>query len=449
MQYRSRQAQRGGTQGKYPPYKAKLHPGQEKVYLNRKRFNILCCGRRWGKTEILKAMSVDAALIKQGPVGWFAPTYKVLAEAWRELQNAMRPYTAGPRSISISEHRIELVTGGTLEMWSLDNPDAGRGRKYARVIIDEAAVVNGLEEAWAESLRPTLTDLKGDAWIASTPRGRNYFWRLYMLGQDEGFPDWQSWQMPTVSNPFIDPAEVEDARKLLPERVFQQEYLAEFMEDSAVFRRIREAATAKRLDSGYPDGKYVMAVDWGKQNDFTVITVFDIATKEQVYLDRFNQIDYVVQLARVKEAVKRFKPTEVKVESNSIGDPLIEQLVRDGIPVAPFHTSNASKLEIIESLTLAFEQGIIKILDDPILIGELQAFTAERLPSGRMRYSAPSGMHDDCVMATALAWDSAKYGVLDVTPIRRGHYGQDDKYRSKDGDRSTTIAYLPRLRAGR
>ena len=258
MQYRSRQQQRG-VRGEYPKYVSSLHPGQQQVYQERRRFNVLDCGRRWGKTEILKDATIEMSLAGQ-PVGWFAPTYKVLAEAWRELQNALRPYTAGPRSISISEHRIETVTGGTLEMWSLDNPDAGRGRKYARVIIDEAAVVDNLEEAWSESLRPTLTDLRGDAWIASTPKGRNYFWRLYMLGKDPLYKDWASWQMPTITNPFIDPAEVEDARLLLPERVFQQEYLAEFMEDSVVFRRVREAATAQRLDAGYPDSKYVMAV---------------------------------------------------------------------------------------------------------------------------------------------------------------------------------------------
>ena len=76
--------------------------------------------------------------------------------------------------------------------------------------------------------------------------------------------------------------------------------------------------------------------------------------------------------------------------------------------------TNQSKANMIQSLLLAFEQSKIKILNDPILIGELQAFEETRLPGGGLRYAAPVNDHDDCVMALALAWDAAK----DSTPVR-------------------------------
>ncbi len=88
----------------------------------------------------------------------------------------------------------------------------------------------------------------------------------------------------------------------------------------------------------------------------------------------------------------------------SIGQPIIEQILRDGLPVQAFTTTNASKAEVIEALALAFEQGTIAILNDPVLLGELQAFAAEQLPSGMLRYAAPQGGHDDTVISLALAW---------------------------------------------
>ena len=87
-----------------------------------------------------------------------------------------------------------------------------------------------------------------------------------------------------------------------------------------------------------------------------------------------------------------------------MGGPVVEQLQRDNLPVIGFQTTNASKSAIIESLALAFERGTISIPNDPVLIGELQAFEASPLASGLMRYSAPAGQHDDCVMSLAFAW---------------------------------------------
>jgi hypothetical protein len=155
------------------------------------------------------------------------------------------------------------------------------------------------------------------------------------------------------------------------------------------------------------DHKYVIGIDWGKLNDFTVLAVVNATTKELVALDRFNQIDYVLQIARLKALARRFNTRTLIPERNSIGEPLIEQLKREDYRVHPFTTTNASKAEAIDALTLAFEKQELRILNLLVLIDELQAYEAERLPSGLLRYSAPEGYHDDCVMALALAWHGA------------------------------------------
>lgn len=372
------------------------------------------CGRRFGKT-ILGINRAKAVLRKGLPVAWFAPQYKLMTEVFAQMRFDLLDELTGPGNKT--EMRLELRNGGVFEMWTLDDMNAGRGRKYARIIVDEAAMVRNLMDSWSASIRPTLTDLKGDAWFLSTPKGRNGFWQLYQIGLDPHEPDWACWQMPTVKNPYIDPDEVEAARKMLPERVYSQEYQANFIEDSGgVFRRIMEAATATQLDRGESSGKYIYGVDWARTADFTVFVVIDAKTKRMVAMDRFNQIDYSLQMTRLKALCERFPPASIIAEENSMGSPLVERLQReDRLPVRGFVTTNSTKADIIEGLALAFERGEIEILNDSQLVGELMAYDQERLPSGLIRYGAPSGTHDDCVVSLALAW----YGASAPKPSPR------------------------------
>lgn len=381
----------------------KPHPAQQDVIDHAARFNVLAWGRRAGKS-VLEIDRVCETALHGFPVGWFAPSYKLLAEAWRALVYALRPVASRTNE---SEHRIELVTGGVVEAWSLDSPDPARGRKYKRIVIDEAALVQRFEEAWNGAIRPTLADLQGDAWFGSTPKGRNYFWQLYQRGLDASQSEWRSWQMPTRANPYIAAVEIEAARVSMPERFYLQEFEAMFIDDAGgVFRKVMEAATATPQEQAEPGHQYGFGVDWGKTADFTVISILDLTTNEQVRLDRSNRVDYAVQVGRLKALFERFRPTTIIAERNSMGEPIIEQLIRERLPVQPFLTTNATKASAVEALTLAFERGQLRILNDPVQIGELQAFEAERLSSGLTRYGAPEGMHDDTVMALALAWQA-------------------------------------------
>jgi hypothetical protein len=366
----------------------------------RTRFNVVCIGRRSGKTEMGKMLAIEPSVLSY-PVGWFSPTYKDMLEVWRSVVDWLRPITT---RVNSSERRVELITGGVLEFWSLDNPNSGRGRRYKRIIVDEAAFVKNLMDAWNKVLFPTLADFSGDAWIFSTPKGRNDFYRLWKMS--DGGKDWSSWQMPTTVNPHIAPSEIDIMRESMPERIFQQEILAEFLEDGGgVFRNVRECVgdvgqTGRRSVSS----QYLFGVDWGKHHDFTVIAVIDITTGNLVHLDRFNQIDYTLQRGRLVSLYERFKPIGIYAEANSIGDPNIEQLRADGLPVYAFQTTAVSKKLAIDGLSLAFERGDITIINDETLIDELLSYEVKRLPSGNTTYAAPDGMHDDTVMALAIAW---------------------------------------------
>lgn len=390
-----------------------LHVGQRAIVQSARRFNTVACGRRFGKTTLGLALAAHGAphapggLLAGYSVGWFAPTYRLLDEAWRAAKGFLRSRIT---HTDAQQKRLELVGGAALDFWTLEDTDAGRGRKYGLVIVDEAAMARHLEETWNAAIRPTLTDYKGGAWFLSTPKGRNYFWRLHQRGSGES-PEWAAHHAPTTANPYIDPVEVEDARINLPERIYAQEYLAQFLEDGAgVFRRVTDAIddelmAAMETSRDRQDGSgYVIGIDWGRHNDFTVLTTVEVPSNRVVAIDRFNRIEYAFQIERLRALYARFPAAHIVAESNSMGEPLIEQLRRLEVPVQAFQTTNASKASIIEALSMALEQGRLKIPRHPDLVRELLAFDQERLPSGLIRYGAPPGQHDDTVMSLALAW---------------------------------------------
>ena len=349
------------------------------------------------------------------PVAWFAPNYRLLSDVWRELQEILSPVI---ERVNQQERRIELFGGGSIDMWSLDGPDAGRGRAYAMVVIDEAAMVPNLEQARQQSIRPTLTDRLGEAWFLSTPKGMNYFKALFDRGQDARYADWASWQMPTAENPYIEREEIESARLDLTEAAFNQEYLALFLNwEGSVFRRVTEAAMIAPGITRDPSHHYVIGCDWGRSKDYTVLLVLDVNARAVVEIDRSNHVDYAVQCERLKALAEKWQPLQIIAEQNSIGQPIIEQLQRDGLNIQPFVTSHASKAQAIESLALAFERSDIHILNDPVLVSELVAYQGEQLPSGQLRFGAPSGQHDDTVMALAMAWTAVSAQQFLVYPI--------------------------------
>lgn len=377
-----------------------LLPWQSRVIEESARFNVVCVGRRAGKTELGLQLCAANDVLRR-PVGWFAPSYKMMLEVWRSADMIFASIIARRNA---SERRIEFTTGGVLEFWSLDNPLAGRGRKYRRIIVDEAAFVPNLMHTWEHVLRPTLADYRGDAWLFSTPKGRNGFWQLWQMGHGDGRDDWRSWQLPSEVNPTIPPDELIEMRATLPERVIAQELDAMFLDDlGGVFHRVMECATALPLDGPVSGRSYVAGVDVADAADFTVISILDARTRDQVYIDRFNRIGYTALEDRIHAVYERWNVQTMVIEDNSIGQPVIDHLRGRGMSIVPFHTSAATKQPLIQALQSAFEHGTIKILPDPVQIGELQAYEGKRLAGG-MSYSAPAGMHDDTVMALALAW---------------------------------------------
>ena len=380
-----------------------LHSGgQKQIIANRNKYNVLCAGRRWGKNVLGQYVCVTG-MAHGEPWGWFAPTYKILAADWRELKGVLAPIIYKKDE---QEKRIELVTGGVLECWSLVDEGAGKSRHYAGIVIDEAAMAANLKVAWNEAIFPTLADLDGEAWFLSTPKGKNYFWQVYqMAGDTDDNPRWSRWHHTTYDNPHLKREVIDQMKKSMTEEAYRQEILAMFLEgEGTVFRNIEAVTHAPEGDTPQMHARHILVagVDWGKQNDFTVISVGCATCGREVFMDRFNRIDYTFQMNRLIGAFEKWKVWRAAVEENAMGRPNIDWLQRKGYQIVPVYMTNPKKADLVDGLSLDFDMGRLQLLPDETAKFELEAFERTKTPSGLDKYAAPEGVHDDTVIARML-----------------------------------------------
>lgn len=331
-----------------------------------------------------------------GYVGYFAPTYKLLDGTYNECLATFNPIINRKH-----EHQfIELITGGRIEFWSLENELAGRSRKYHRTITDESAFVKDLYKKWTESIRATLTDFKGDAYFLSTPKGKNDHYKLHMRGVSCE-ANWKSWQMSTYTNPHIDPEEIDDAKRDLPELAFSQEYMAEFNDNVANpfgYTYIQQCIYPISIEP-----PVVFGIDLAKKHDWTVIVGLD-RNGSVCYFDRFQ-----MSWRETKHKITALPNITMIVDSTGSGDPIVEDLQRDRSNVNGFMFTSRSKQQIMEGLQYAIQQRKISF-PHGMIVEELNCFEYEYTRTG-VKYSAPAGLNDDCVCALALAVHGFNQGV--------------------------------------
>lgn len=222
------------------------HEKQQYLLDNRVRFNALKCGRRFGKTEICQELILE--IFEKGQyVGYFSPTYKDLHEVWKTtLHNFHDVIETKLETVK----QITFINGAVADFWSMEDPNSGRGRKYHRAIMDECEKAQKFQEAWEQSISPTLTDYGGDAYFLSTPKfGDTYFKEL--CKKEKESPLWKTFIYTTYDNPFIPREEIDVMRDMLPPPIFDCEYLAMDVDGKALNpfahqydRNLHESTTA-------------------------------------------------------------------------------------------------------------------------------------------------------------------------------------------------------------
>jgi len=400
------------------------HAGQRAVRNESRRFNYLSAGRRWRKTTLVMAIAIENA-IKGKTIMWGAPTFDQVRVGWNETKEACKL-----AKVEFVQQRMTATfpTGGQIVFRSLDDPDNARGHSAQMIVIDEVADVK--KKAWFGVLRPMLIDNGGGAWLIGTPKGRNWFYQEFITAMDR--EDSRAWQIPTVGceivdnqlvrspnayeNPEIPFDEMQNAFESTPVDLFKQEYMAEFVDNAgAVFRNIRANLYKPREDEyKYHKGHNLIAgVDWAKQQDYTAVSIGCSTCHKEIAHDRFNKIDYALQKQRIVAMASKYGLNSILAELNSIGQPMMEQLQRENLPVQGFNTTAQSKPPLIENLVLALEKEEWKFIDNPIWTGELQSYEQKvDKHTNRSTYNAPDGMHDDTVIARALMLRLATSGNI-------------------------------------
>ncbi len=362
------------------------HPAQKTVLDSKARFKVLMCGRRFGKSLIAQLVAL-ITVSKGQRVAYITPTYLLAKSFFHELDKSL-PATVKRNA---SDLTIEM-NGGIIRFFTGERMDNLRGMKFHLAIIDEASYIPNLEDGWINSIRPTLTDFKGKAIFLSTPRGKNYFYSLFMQGQG-GNNDWESFKFTTYDNPHIAPDEIDAAKRQMPDVAFRQEYLADPAENAAnPFGSTHIIACTQPLSS-MPVVAY--GIDLAKSNDYSVIIGVD-QFGGVAYFDRF-QTDW--RATRHKIAALTRVP--MLVDSTGVGDPIFEDLARDGLPVTGFKFTSSSKQMIMEGLVSAMHQRNVSF-PEGVITSELQVFEYQYTAHG-VRYNASQGFHDDTVCALALA----------------------------------------------
>lgn len=385
------------------------HPGQRAFLLAEAPFVVLACGRRWGKTEAC-AVKALAALCQEYPTKHLviAPTLDqasllfervagLIAEA-EPLLGLGKPRvrrTPYPQ-LTLGEHRLHARSGHL--------GHALRGGEATHIVVDEAAYLP--EPVITEVAMPMLATTDGRLTLISTPRGRNHFWRFFEMGHRSEHGVWSragpSWESPLVSQRFLDVQ-----RELISERAFRVEYGAEFLDSAgAVFRaEAIEDCLVKRLDPA--TGPVRIGVDWARYGDYTTVAILQ-GTRERASLtglSRFHGLPWGEQVARVADLVRAYPEARVLCDATGVGDPVLEML-REACPgsaVEGLVFTSAVKAGLIDGLAWLIDRRALRFEPDPELLRELQHFHAAPTETGGLRLEAPSGYHDDLVVALALA----------------------------------------------
>jgi hypothetical protein len=355
---------------------------------------------------LLRAYEIDGKPHR----GWVvSPTFPLVREDWLIAEELLKDAITKKGT---TDMRMDFKPFGFIEFKSAERDDEGlRGAGLDFVVVDEASRVS--RKSWEQGIRPALSDKLGRAIFISTPKGRNWFYELWLKGQTDN-PDIKSWKYSTFDNPFFPESEKKVLVDTTPEMILLQEYYADFLEDEATVFRNLDKCIKGTLQGNDDKEKYSIGVDLGKAEDFTVITVVKESTGEIVYVNRFNKIDWSLQKEHIKAVCKVYRQNIVHIDSSGLGSPIVEDLSKSGLIVRGFIFTNTSKQILIEQLVVAIEQKLLSIpnvLETKFLIEELKCFSYELLPSGKLRYEAPEGLHDDGVISLALAIRGMSYAL--------------------------------------
>jgi hypothetical protein len=358
------------------------------------RYGLTEASTKAGKTVACMAWLFEQAL--KGKPGqnfwWVAPVYPQAKIAFRRMRRGL---PAAVFKANETEMTITLLNGAVIWFKSGEKPDNLYGEDVYAAVIDEASRVR--EDSFV-AVRSTLTATRGPVRIIGNVKGRkNWFYRMCRRAEagEPGMSFHKLTAYDAVAGGVLDASEIEDAKRQLPDHVFRELYLAEPSEDGGnPFGLSHIAACVAPLSAGKP---VAIGIDLAKSSDWTVVIGLDRDARVCGF-ERW-QAPWEVTVPRILDLVGR---TPTLVDSTGVGDPIVERLQKERRNVfTGYHFSSSSKQKLMEGLAVAIQSRSLFFPEGHIR-AELETFEYEYTRTG-VRYTAPAGLHDDCVMALGLA----------------------------------------------
>lgn len=374
--------------------------------------------RQVGKTTVLMAVLLYyACSFKNGFSIIMEPTYKQCIRVYNEMRTAFEPIL---KQTGQSQLVLEFITGSKIQFLSGEADIAAFQGYVCRngvLCIDEAAYIT---DDVFYALSPTTDVHKTPIILTSTPRFRTGFFYDYyveaLTGQSQMIKhfDW-------AGQSILTEEKLAFYKKTLPERLFKNYYLGEFADAvGSVFGSFHHVLSNEFEDPTYYEMKWqknidcYMGIDWsaGKNQDYTCISIFN-SLQQQIYLERFNDLDETQTINRIVDVIRQYRPITVQYEQNGIGaiyGGLLSKAVNNAnvnCGLRPFNTSNNSKGKLVNNLVVAIQNSEVQLLNDEILINEMTTYESALSQTGKLTYNAAKGCHDDTVIATMLSYDVA------------------------------------------
>lgn len=327
-----------------------------------------------------------------------------------------------------SELAIYYKNGSIQRFVGSEDPDKHRGVNAIDVVFDEYSEQQ--EEIWTAIFQPILRENGGTATFIFTPKGKNHAWNLLQSAKSN--EEWFVSVLGVKDTEVFTKEELEEIKRNTPQALYEQEYECKFVDGATqVFRRIRENLWEGELVVA--EGKlFQIGVDLAKYQDWTVITPFDLHTFQVGKQDRFNQVDWVLQEAKIEAMAGRYKSSadtnpKIIVDSTGVGDPIYENLQRKGLNVEGYQFTEQSRNALLTNLAILLEKDKIKLPNDEGLIEELEACQYVVRERGKIAMVWPESKTKDRVMSLALS----VWGAVEKLPhytVKRtsGEFGQED-----------------------
>ena len=402
---------------------------KQKLILDCKSVDVvICAGRRFGKSLLCAYIALKTIVegdSKGRPVRiWIvSPTYELSKKVFDYLVRwFLVVFPSQTKGVSMRPFpQIKTARGSWVQCKSAETPTGLLGEELDLLIVDECSRIK--KNVYETYLYPTTVSRGGKTVFISTPFGKNWFYDQWILAKNTG----GSFQFKTSDNPnwvgrktgwtlkqweAKKDEQWEKNKAKLPQDVFEQEFLATFKDQySSVFRNIRRIIDPGALKGPVPGHKYVIGLDLAKFRDFSVLSVVDAHTHGLVYFDRFQRIPYTLQRKRVANVARKYNHARIIVDALNVGASVVDELRAEGLKVLDFKSSGSvvstgkkgSKEKLIERLSLFIEDQNISIPPEDKLVDELESFGYQLTDSGNIKYGAPIGLHDDCVISLALA----------------------------------------------